>query len=409
MIEIVQTQSIKTLVSAACLSALILTSFGCKSALLAPHRARERELAPAAAEGRFAAVIDRAAMFENQNASSRDVYWYRMWRAAAMIGLDQVDQGEDVVDDILADLSLPSVKVNEVGRLRQFGYDQKAKAALARKDLPAAVKQLELALSLAVDTPLSSGGACDKPLMLAGRYHQLAELHRRTGKRRKVAKATSKVTRYVEDWTVCLARADYPGMHMVTALAPMFEPQVAAVAVAPAAPVAPVAAPAAAPAPAAPEPAPAPEPRPTAPPEEDPAPAASAAPHQFKRTRAQYAPIDPAPWQAHIDVAVSLLKRSAPTVKGDVVIRVDGAKHALRLRMEAEALPSSADLVKLFERTNIFFDGIRGIDPEIDQVLISFATPSGQQSLVAQKNDVVDLFIRRLNERSFLDRVRALR
>jgi len=405
----VKNRTTSQLISAACLAALVTTSFGCKGALLSPHRARERELAPAAAEDRWAAVIDRAAMFESQNAGSRDVHWYRIWRAAAMIGLDQVDEGEDVVDEILSDLSRPGIKVNEVGRLRQFAYDQKAQAALSRNDLKGAIKQLELSLSLAVDTPLSSGGPCDKPLMLVGRYQQLAELTAKAKAKRKHAKAKSKLSRYAEDWTVCLARSDYPGMHMVTGLQAILEGQGTPM-------VAMVSARAPAPEPEPePEPDPEPEPEPVRRADPDPAlqpdPAPEPAPTQrnFATTRAEYAPVDASPWQEHIDVAISLLRKRQPSVQGDVVIRIDGAKHALRLTMDASEVPSGADITQLFEKTNLFFDGIRGMEPEIDQVVLTFETARGPRSLVANKGDIIDLFIRRLNEESFLKRVRALR
>ena len=113
----------------------LLASFGCKGSLVrSPHRSREAELAPAAAEGRFSSVVERAGVFETQNARSREVHWYKVWRGAGMISLGQIDEGEAVVDAVLSTLSQPGLQIAEAARLRMFAYDQKAKAALARKE-----------------------------------------------------------------------------------------------------------------------------------------------------------------------------------------------------------------------------------------------------------------------------------
>ena len=56
---------------------------------LAPHLSREQDLGPPAVAGRHSTVLERANAFEAQNQASKDVYWYRTWRAVAMLGLGQ--------------------------------------------------------------------------------------------------------------------------------------------------------------------------------------------------------------------------------------------------------------------------------------------------------------------------------
>src|SRR5688500_12231659 len=143
---------------------------------LAPHLSREQDLGPAAAAGRFGVVADRAAAFENQNQSSRDVHWYRAWRAGAMIGLGQIDDAMTLLDRLLSDVAVSNPAPAQSDRLRVFVYDLKARAMIAQGRPEAALPELERAYQLAQEVPLETSGDCDRPLMLASRSRQLADL-----------------------------------------------------------------------------------------------------------------------------------------------------------------------------------------------------------------------------------------
>lgn len=373
-------------------------------------------MAPAAAEGRFDSVIELAGRHEAQNPGSRDVHWYRVWRAAAMIGLGQVDEGEQLIDSVLSEVSQPGVNVADSGRLRMFAADQKAKAALTRNKPAEALTQLERAVSIAADTSVD-GGPCARPLVLAGRWTKIGDISMKIGDGARLQKARGRVQRYVEDWSLCLTKLDYPGNQSVTALVPKLTILGAAPAPAAmvpvAAPVATVATPIAKPVakPVA-EPAPPKDPpageAPAATPEAVVLPEPPATPQPKKGltvVRAKYAPIAATPWQPHIDTIEKLLKRRDPSLVADTMIRTDGVHRALRLRMKAKNVPESSTLVPIFKGTVIFFENTRDVDPSLSQVLISIETASGTRHVLANKTDIIDLFVDRIDEATFIDRL----
>lgn len=379
------------------------------SFVMSPHRSRETELAPAAAEGRYASVMERASTFEKQNAKSRDVHWYRVWRASAMIALGQVDEGDALIDNVLTDLSVPENTAAEISRLRMFAYDLKAKAAVAKQQPAQALGYLDRSMSLALDHKPETGSKCDYDLMIAARMQQIVTLAQSSGDQDRASRTRLQLDRKLEDWALCLGRADFPSMQVVAAVKGNLgvAPVIAAAGV-PAAPVAaapvavaPVAAAPVAPAPVAVAPAPvAAAPAPVAPP-----PAGLG----LQTTSVRYGPIDASPYKLPMENAVRLVERQHKGVQADALIRVDGSKRALRLRVPMKKLDAAADLVPIFKNTVVFFEQTRDVQPKIDEVLLAVETPAGTTQVVAQRGDIFDLFVDRLDVPAFTKRLVEVR
>ena len=436
---------------------------GCVGAFVvrAPHRSREPEMARAAAEGRFSSVIERASMFEQQNLKSRDVHWYRMWRAAAMIGLGQLGDGDALVDEVLAAIAAPDVTVAEVARLRMFGYDLKAKVALAKDDAEDALPHLERALALAAATPVDGGGKCARPLMLVGRYQQIERLATELGEAKKQARARSRRMRYLEEWSACLASQDYPSLHVVAHLSDLLSGEAVAAVAPRARPTEEEAEPpkkkrkkrakkrrkkiAKAREKKAPPPPPEPEPKdaeaePESGSEYDPPPlpdqtAAARKPPKrtgkkppkrtgkkpderaekapardtpFRPFRVNYAPIAAGPYQPHLDTFVDTLAPRARSVRGDAVIRTDGSRRAIRIKLKANDHDDPETLIALFKTAVLFFERTRDAAEPIEEILLWFDTRSGARQVVARRRDIVDLFVDRIGEEAFLRRLGSI-
>lgn len=379
----------------------LVTAFGCAGGLvLAPHRNRESELGPAATEGRYGAVLDRASNFEKQNAKSRDVYWYRVWRAAAMISLGQVEEGDQLVATVLDEMSSISVNTAEPERLRMFAFDLRAKAALARQQPAQALPFLDRALSFALEVKPDTGSRCDVDVMIASRHSQIADVAAAAGDADRSQRAHAQAEQKLEQWALCLGRQDFPALAAL-----VIQKGVISRNGAPASTAAPASVPVA-PAAAPPQPSP-PPPALVAPPPVAPAPSAGSTGLSVQSVR--YGPVDASPYRVAADNLVRLVERSYKGTQADALIRVDGSKRALRLRLPAKKLDGVNALIPVFKNTVMFFEQIREVQPKLDEVLIAVETPSGTTQVLAQRADVFDLFLDRLDDAGFLKRVVEVR
>jgi hypothetical protein len=368
---------------------------------LAPHLSREAELGPAATAGRFGVVMDRAAAFENQNQNSRDVHWYRAWRASAMLGLGQVAEAIAVLDKVLTDIASTSPAPAQADRLRVFVYDLRARAQLAQNRPADALADLERSFQLATEVELETNGDCDRSLMVASRARQIADVAALAGDSAKAESSKVSMERQLEKFSTCLAERDYPGMLVVGTLTQSLTK-------APATMVAAVQAPAKVePAPEVKkEPAKNPtKAEPKVEPKKDPAPVAANDPHQLPTTRAQYAPVDSTPWKDAIELALALAQKHAPNVKGDIVIRTDGGHHALRLRANLPKYSNPAELAPIFRATVVFFEQARSLDTKVDRVLLVVESSAGTTQLLAARTDVLELFQDRIDAAAFVKKL----
>lgn len=367
---------------------------------LAPHLSREQDLAPPAAAGRYSTVLERANGFEAQNAASKDVYWYRTWRAVAMLGLGQPAEAAALLDQILSEMTTAKSAPAQPERLRMFVYDLKAQAALAQGDPRSALDFLERAYGLAERVELESDGDCDRHLVLAARLVQQEEVATLAGAVPRAGKAHADMGVEAERWSACKRRQDFVSMvglpAMVAALAQGARP-VAAVVPPTSAPLPPpVALPPAAPPPAAPPPA---APAPVAP---APAPLARGF-AALPMAPGKYAPVNPAAWQGGIDAVAPLLSKRAPGATTDMQIRTDGRFHALRITL-AKPVKGPEELVPVFRSTVVFFEQTRQVKPAPEQVVVV----SGDVSVVADKAAIMDLFLERLDEAAFVARLQRV-
>lgn len=370
---------------------------------LAPHLSRETELGPAAANGRYGVVMDRAGAFEAQNLASRDVHWYRAWRASAMLGLGQIDQAAELLDKILSDIASTSPAPAQADRLRIFVYDLRARCLLAQNRPPDALADLERSFSLAAEVQLETNGDCDRSLMLASRARQISDVAALAGDGGRADSAKVAMDRHLERFTKCLAERDYPGMTVVETLAHVISgsapAQIIATAqkteVAKSDPIKKAPKEPAQKEPAQKEPAQKQPAQKEAPPEASPLPV----------VHAQYAPVDPAPWKSALDSAVALAQKHAPGLRADVVIRTDGQHHALRMRANLPKYQKPEDLVPLFRDTVVFFEQARAIEPKVDRALVIVEAPSGVTQILAARADVLELFQDRLDAAAFVKKL----
>ena len=129
----------------------------------------------------------------------------------------------------------------------------------------------------------------------------------------------------------------------------------------------------------------------------------------MKVITASFAPIAATPWQPHLKALESLLKKREPSMRVGVMIRSDGRKRALKLAFDAPDKPRPDDLVSYFQSTVIFFEQIRSVEPPIVQVFVETSGPGGAQTLIASKNDILDLFVDRIDAETFISRLTRLR
>lgn len=387
---------------------------GCSGGLvMSPHRSREGELGVAAAEGRPASVIERASTYEKQNAKSRDVYWYRVWRASAMISLGQPAEGEALLDQVLTEIAAPEITVAEPQRLRMFAYDEKARAALVRQDAPAALGFLDRALALALEVPPSGGSACDRDLVIAARYRQILDTAQMAGDAGRAARAEGEVAKRLGEWSVCLASRDYPAMQVLLALkgvvgAPAAAPVAAAVAP-PSAPTKPAAKPTPAPAPVATAPTPTAAPAPVVPPPAPKPPGPVVLSTGLRTVNVRYAPVDPTPYKDPMESVLKLIERQYKGAQADALIRVDGGRRALRVRYATKRFEGVPSLLPLFKNMVVFFERTRDVEPKIDEVLVQVEAADGTVQVVAQRSDIFDLFVDKIDDAGFQARLVEVR
>lgn len=373
---------------------------GCIGQLsLAPHLNRESDLAPAAAAGRYGTVLERAAAFEKQNEASKDVHWYRVWRAVAMVGLGQHAQAVTLLDTVLADVSAARVTPAQPERLRMFIYDLKASALRAQGQLPAAVGLLDQALSIAGRVELESDGDCDRDAMLAGRHQQIEDFAQQAGMVPRAARAQADAATHFAAWAKCKRLEDYPALSSLSSLVDAQKRQ----GVAPVIPKTnaqrppPVALPPAA-APAAPAAAPA-----VAPPAPAPAKGPAERPEQLGLARTSYAPVAAKPWQSGLQAIEPLLSKRAPKAQTGMLISTDGRHHALRVTL-ARSASKLRDLLPVFRTSVVFFERTRAVRPTASHVVVV----SGKISVLAPKSAVMDLFLEKIDGPTFLSRLSRL-
>jgi len=378
-----------------------LTGTGCIGQLsLAPHLNREADLAPAAAAGRYGTVLERAAAFEKQNEASKDVHWYRVWRAVAMVGLGQHAQAVTLLDTVLADVSAARVTPAQPERLRMFIYDLKASALRAQGQVPAAVGLLDQALSIAQRVDLESDGECDRDAMLAGRHQQIEDFAQQAGMVPRAARAQADAATHFGAWAKCKRLEDYPAL---SSLSSLVDAHTRSGAVAPVIPKtnAQVPPPVALP-PAAAPPAPAPAPAAAAP---APAPAKGPAqrPEQLGLASTSYAPVASKPWQPGLQAIEPLLSKRAPGAQTGMLISTDGRHHALRVTL-ARSASKLRDLLPVFRTSVVFFERTRAVRPTASHVVVV----SGKISVLAPKSAVMDLFLEKIDGPTFLSRLSRL-
>lgn len=362
---------------------------------LAPHLNRERELAPEAASGRHSALLDRAAAFEKQNAKSRDVHWYRTWRAVAMIGLEQHQQALDLLADIQQKIASAKSSPAQPERLRMFIYDLEARAYLATGRPVEALGKLDRSLEIAKEVSLETSGDCDREMLLFARNRQLEAVATAAGEQSRAKKAHEEAESRFSRYGKCLAAIDYPSLAAATEISFGGAP---AVAVAPR-PAPPVAAP--------PPPAP-PPPRRGAPPPPPPppakAPAGSSSLASIPVIGGQYAPVSDASHRAGFSAVKPLLAGPLEGAKLGVVIRTDGRHHALHVKA-TKPLGSAVELAEALKSLVIFFENTRNSKPAVTYVLVE----SGADRILASRQDVFDLFLERVEPAAVVPRLRRVR
>lgn len=379
-----------------------LGGIGCIGQIsLAPHLNREADLAPAAAAGRYGTVLERAAAFEKQNEGSKDVHWYRVWRAVAMVGLNQYAQADALLDSVLADVSAARVTPAQPERLRMFVYDLKAEAARGLGQPSVAVDLLDQALAIATRVELESDGDCDREVMLAGRHQQLEDVANEAGMVPRAARAHAEMATHFEAWAKCKRLEDFPALAALSSVVAAH--QRAGAAVAPVIPPTNARLPPAVPPPVVAPPPPAAAPA-VAPPPPPAAPAGPPSrPEDLPVAAGKYAPVNPQPWTAGTEAIAPLLSKRAPGAQTDMMIRTDGRFHALRVTLARPAARLSA-LLPVFRTAVVFFERTRAVSPVAEQVVVV----SGDVSVLADKAAVMDLFLERIDGPAFLSRLTRL-
>ncbi len=392
----------RSVLRAALVVLVLVSETGCLKGALAPHLSREAELAPAAASDRFGTVLDKAAVFERQNEKSRDVFWYRLWRAGAMIEMGQTQEGLQLIDAVMREVAVAGKTPAQPDRFRMFGYDLQARGLLILKRPAEALPLLERAYGLAGDVGLETRGDCDREVMMAARSKQIENVAGAAGDAARADSAREELDRHLDRWTKCLSSRDFPGLRTVSALAAALkaEPPPAA-----APPVAPVAVAPPPPAVVAPPPARAPPAR-AAPPRSPPPPPAAGAVASLPMANERFAPIDATPYQVGIDAALPLLRKHAGKgVTTSLMIRTDGRFRALRIELP-HALAQVDELVPIFEATVVFFEQTRGVEAGVDRVIIG--AKAGPE-VMASRADIFDLFVNKIDAPTFAGRLSRLR
>ncbi len=374
-----------------------LVATGCVGGVtLAPHLNRERELAPAAAEDRFGVVQEKAGTFERQNERSKDVHWYRAWRMAAMVGLDQVEPAKALGEQILQDASMANPPPSQVERLRLFVHELLAEVAVRQGAPVVALEHLERGLKLLPSVDPETRNECDRHLMTMTRLQRISEVALLAQDGARAGAAREDALQAVRRWSKCLSAKDYPGLRAVASLeralsAPvaqavagppsvMAPPPIApSVSVAPPPPVAPVA-PAVPVTPAAPTPT-----------------GLAALPLKPE----SYNVISEAPWAAGLATLQPLLAQGiAKGARVEAAIRTDGGSHALRFYLNGKVV-QAADLVPLYRSTVLFFEATRSVNPRIDRVLM---VVEGVE-VAARRDDIFLLFQEQLDPNGFVARL----
>jgi hypothetical protein len=104
-----------------------------------------------------------------------------------------------------------------------------------------------------------------------------------------------------------------------------------------------------------------------------------------------------------------LLDKNYRGIGGEAVIRVDGSKRALKLRFAVKKFEGVGSLVPLFKNAVVFFERTREVEPKLDEVLVLVEAPEGTTSVLAQKTDVFDLFVDRIDAQAFQSRLVEVR
>jgi hypothetical protein len=381
---------------------LLASQTGCLKGALAPHLSREAELAPAAASDRFGTVLDKATAFERQNEKSRDVYWYRLWRASAMIEMGQTQDGLQLIDEVMREVAVAGKTPAQPDRFRMFALDLQARGMLVLDRPAEALPLLERALGLAQDVGLETRSDCDREIMLASRKKQIEEVAARAGDGDRASSVHAEVERHLDRWTKCLTSRDFPGMRALSSLTEgMKKNGTTEVAAAPVA-IPPPAVAIAPPPPAPPPPAAKVLPPPPAPP--------AAAPEgswiaSLSRASDRFAPIDATPYQGGLDAVLPLVRKHAGKgASGSIAIRSDGKFRALRLELP-RALQKAEELEPLFEATVVFFEQTRSVQPGVDRVILA----TKEYEAMATKADIFELFVDKIDVRTFVSRLQRLR
>jgi hypothetical protein len=374
-----------------------LAQAACFKGALAPHLSRESELGAAAASDRFGTVLDKATAFERQNEKSRDVFWYRLWRAGAMIEMGQVQEGLQLIDAVMREVAVAGKTPAQPDRFRMFGHDLQARGLLMLNRPAEALAHLERAYGLADEVGLETGGDCNVEIMMAARSQQIEEVAQRAGDPSRATTARAELARHVDRWTKCLTSRDFPGLRSVGTLAATLKKNGTD-----GAPPPPAVAPPPPPAVAPPPPPPA---RPAPPPPAPVKPAAPAGIASLPMAGERFAPIDATPYQHGIDAAMPLVRRHAgKAAAGSMSISSDGRHRALRVDVP-KALSSTEDLVPLFEATVVFFEQTRGVQAGADRVIVA----TKDFEVMAAKADIFDLFVDKIDAGTFASRLQRIR
>jgi hypothetical protein len=110
-----------------------------------------------------------------------------------------------------------------------------------------------------------------------------------------------------------------------------------------------------------------------------------------------------------MDALVRLLEKTHKGITADALIRVDGQKRALRLKLPGKKFDGVGSLVPLFKNTVVFFERTREIEPKLDEVVVVAESADGAVTVMAQKGDIFDLFVDKIDAGAFQSRLTEIR
>ena len=97
-------------------------------------------------------------------------------------------------------------------------------------------------------------------------------------------------------------------------------------------------------------------------------------------------------------------KHAGRTASASMAISADGRHRALRVAVP-KRFARTDELVPLFEATVIFFEQTRGVEDGSDRVILA----TKDHDVMATKADIFDLFVDKIDARTFASRLQRIR